>query len=599
MIVSRFLAIMQKKPIDSVLFTERIQQMCHFFRSDEKHGWELHIACASNVALAYIAKTGNTLRTPLCYKDESGMYLALQVPIGVPSYFPKDAMYSGKYLKDIWDTLPKNPHMARSICPPQAFIKLQKDKNTLNIFTDWLGIMRVYEQQHPHMHVWTNFVPMLPFVTRVPLRADPEGWANYAGWRTFIKDTNPYADTQELRHGSFHIAIGKSQEVHAIPYVSEIFDLKTDCIASPKDYQQASSAIISFIEDISFCVDGPLSVDLSGGRDTRVAAAHAIASGIDCTFRTVARPKLEGIIATKLIDAVGLQNRHDVNFPTDDSSGRQALFPKGKDIAEHNRNILLSNFCGTPSGSYSFDSDTIIPKTIKGATGELVQANGYSMAMFNKPQGVLKNFMPHIIFMSLNPFCSAYTKNVCIQIIKTYIDATANLKSKLTDFYLYDYCMAFNILKRVYVADNNLQDGFSYVYLYDYVQAGFAMPIPDKIETSFMRNLTEQVMPQWKGIPYFHEIAKPEENRYFTYLHFWENEQALANVLDIISGKDEYEEWYNIDSILKITTNKPPATYANVSDLVFCSQATMRLCRHIAHDKFLQEINSQIVPHRE
>ena len=76
---------MQVMSINSLLLTRPTPQLGCFY-ADEKHGWELHIACASNVALAYIAKTGKTLRTPLCYKDESGMYLALQVPIGVSPY---------------------------------------------------------------------------------------------------------------------------------------------------------------------------------------------------------------------------------------------------------------------------------------------------------------------------------------------------------------------------------------------------------------------------------------------------------------------------------------------------------------------------------
>lgn len=601
MINAHFLAIMQEKPIDPVLFTERIKQMCRFFHCDEDHGWEVHIVCACNVALAYISKIGDNLNTPLCYEDESGLYIGMQVPIGVPSYFPKDDMFSGKYLKDIWNILPKNHKMAQSICPPQAFIGLFKEQNTLKMFTDWLGICRVYEQVHPHMHAWTNFAPMLPFVTGVPLHSDPEGWACNAGWRTFVKGTTPYLDTQELRHGAFHFAIGKQQEIHVIPYVSETFDLKTNCTPSPADYQRVSGSINSFIEDISFCVNGPLLVDLSGGRDSRVAVAHAIATGIDFTVNTIGRPELDANIATSLMAAVGLQNKHNVTYH--DETDREPLYPKGKDIAEHNRIFLLSNFCGTLSGFVDFDldtmlrPDTIIKKHLSGTTGELVQANAYQMHDYKDPQGVMRRLEGLIYGIGTNIFCSEYTKNICSERMTEYINKA--LTSNLSGFYICDYVYAFNVLARYFVLDNTLEGRASYVYLYDYVQTGFAPPIPQKIKTSFMRKLTEQVVPQWKGIPYFHEIAKPENSAYFNYTFFWEDEQALACVRDIISGNAEYERWYNIDTILNIAKDKPSITYNNVTTLIFCNQITMRLCIHVAHDLLLQEINSQICQYNE
>lgn len=564
-------------------------------REREEPRLDIEVEYGEHVALIWFCKHYKNLLVPLHYHDHEGLYVATHLPLGISSYFTHAEMCSGRYLKSIWNILPNNKKMACMVHPPESFIALDIKTDSISFFNDYLGEAQFFEQKFPEMRVWTNFPPLLPFITRVPLEMDYQAWSAYACTRVFMRGVSPYKDVKELRHGLFVYA-EQGQDCKIVPYISDIFDLEENKIPKKEDYKNISDTIFSFISDVDRCVEGDFQCDLSGGKDSRIICAHIIAQKIRCKFNTISPPNLEFLIAKRLLECVGYEKNHETKrFYGNENEDLVPLYPCTDDIIDWYKREFYVYRCGrgellSQQPPVSYIECEYLPKRLGGQFGEPTYVNHYSkeLAQSYSYENIFSRYLTNFIIK--NEYTLLDAKEACISLISEKLD---NLKNfKMTFPYIQDYFLSFYIAEKIF-SSSSIVEPISYCTLYDYLHTGYAMPVLQKFDMEFHRTLTGNIIPEWKDIPYYEQMIQKNDNRALAFSFFWNNEKLYAGIKDILSSEMISDGIYNYKKLNDFYPQEVPRDAKHIFLLTRYNEIVLSSCKYAAHKIFLQEINDK------
>jgi hypothetical protein len=79
--------------------------------------------------------------------------------------------------------------------------------------------------------------------------------------------------------------------------------------------EEAAAAAVGIARDFGRAWDAPIEISLSGGRDSRISAAAAVAAGIEASFSTTDQDPGEVEVVKRLIEAAPVPMRHEVVHP--------------------------------------------------------------------------------------------------------------------------------------------------------------------------------------------------------------------------------------------------------------------------------------------
>ena len=183
----------------------------------------------------------------------------------------------------------------------------------LTIVNDFAGAGRIYERRLEPTDgalgaegwVWSNRLGALPIFAGAEPEPDERGWSLFAAAGWFVADATPIRGTTRLAPGT---AIGVRAGAggagahvhhHVTRAAGELAGRHEAYFRGAVD--EAANQAIGLARDLAELFAEPPTVDLSGGPDSRVCAAAAVAAGIDCRFATgdpqpgePARPTLSG-----------------------------------------------------------------------------------------------------------------------------------------------------------------------------------------------------------------------------------------------------------------------------------------------------------------
>lgn len=215
-------------------------------------------------------------------------------------------------------SLAADPARVADLSAPLAMAIHDANAGTLTIVNDAVGVAMLYELRFDGGVVWSNRLGALPLFARMAPRPDPRGWALLAAAGWFIGDTTPIRGVRKVRAGTV-IRVGESGE----PQVEEsgaLARLVTPRSADPKETVADAAAQIEALARASASVwQDPPELHLSGGRDSRIAAAAAVAEGVDADFVTFDQFPGEADVARSLAAASPRAMRHRVEALEDAS----------------------------------------------------------------------------------------------------------------------------------------------------------------------------------------------------------------------------------------------------------------------------------------
>jgi hypothetical protein len=185
--------------------------------------------------------------------------------------------------------LSADPERLSELTPPFVIAALEARRERLVIVNDYLATARLYEMRTPSGWVWSNRLGALPLFAGVAAELDPEGWAIHAAAGWFLGSATP------LR-GAVKVRAGAAITVDGSPSGATVRHEETDAVrrlVSPRRASLSDGATAAAEQSValarsigSFWSVAP-TVNLSGGRDSRISAAGAIVAGLDAKFRTM------------------------------------------------------------------------------------------------------------------------------------------------------------------------------------------------------------------------------------------------------------------------------------------------------------------------
>lgn len=235
--------------------------------------------------------------------------------------------------------LAEHPRRVEGLSPPLLVgvrEQLDGERTRTTILSDFAGAGRLYEMRFEAGeglgsggYVWSNRLGALPIFAGQRPEPDRRGWMLFAAAGWFISDTTPIASTRK-------VPPAEAIRIEADPQGARIERLQTGAVAGlvgkreapfSEALERAAADAKALAAGIGAVYEQKPRIDLSGGRDSRVSAASAIAAGIECEMRTGDNVPGELEIAEQLLAAIPNEIEHKVSSgesgePADDLADR-------------------------------------------------------------------------------------------------------------------------------------------------------------------------------------------------------------------------------------------------------------------------------------
>jgi hypothetical protein len=196
------------------------------------------------------------------------------------------------------------PEAAFTLNPP--FVLAVHSGERLVIVNDAIGTGRLFELEWDGGWAWSNRLGALHIFAGAEPRADERAWGVLAATGWFLGELTAIEDVRQLRPASVVEATRAGQETtvahrRGMDALGELVGPRRKRLGPSA--REAAEGARELLRDVGDTYSQPLDVDLSGGRDSRVSSAAAIAVGADAEFRTADLEFGELDVVNELLEA--------------------------------------------------------------------------------------------------------------------------------------------------------------------------------------------------------------------------------------------------------------------------------------------------------
>ena len=262
------------------------------------------------------------LRWPL-WAEEGGVAIASTgVPTGWASLVGE--LDAERAAIPLAHALLSEPARAAEMNPPFAIAAVDGERRRIVIVNDFLGAGRLYQLRFDGGAVWSNRLGALPLFAGTSPRADERAWRVFAAAGWFLGEATPIEGAVKVRPASaIEIADGEAGARVEVRESGARGELVAPRPVGPlrrgrqirTSAEAAAARAESLARETASAWSVPLAISLTGGRDSRVSAAAALAAGIDATYNTGDQVPGELDTVRELIAAAPREMPHTVNRP--------------------------------------------------------------------------------------------------------------------------------------------------------------------------------------------------------------------------------------------------------------------------------------------
>lgn len=428
--------------------------------------------------------------------------------------------------------------VSRRLNAPAAIAVVDEHAGRLVVANDAIGAARVYELESGPVHVWSNRPGALCLFTGTIPRADSRGWLVLAAASWFLADASPI-------DGVRRVGPGTVVEANA----SGVRASRTDAAGSfveprPRDdglAEEAAAQARAQADSAALLWPGRADVDLSGGRDSRLAAAAVVAAGTPARFLTSDATPGEADVAAELIGAAPVEMEHRIRKTKAGSA------TPGTPLLERARNLhLLHDGVRHPQklrGKMTLPRPRPSSATFSGHGGEIAHGFFYKNRkqlrhLRRKDDRLVQRVMRFFTKDHEAAVPEAYAE--AERVIRSTMDAGREHGLKgpvlLDWFYLVD-----RFAHRSGIATDS--ERVSVFATPAFIRASFALSPEERLEASLHREVIGQLVPQWRDISFF----QAEQRRMPTIRRqrLWEVPDDAAIVEEILAGGGSWTEIYD------------------------------------------------------
>lgn len=583
---------------------KRLRALLRFFRLD-KPEFQVRYSLGERGGLFFVDQAQSPWSVPLFRQEEKRLTISAYPPFGVPQRTDDEALRSGRYLPETADGLASFPQRIRHLAPPQVWADFNAENQTLTVFNDYRGFGRLYEYNGPFGTVWTNKTAAAPLLAADEARMDKTAWAGFAANGLFYGGGAGFANMNYVLPGTWLRADMRSGFVERRRFSTDTGGVAVEPLPASAA-EECGNALMEWWRDLGRLTSEPKVLSLSGGRDSRVVAAYALASNTDVSINTYSPPSLDADLAERLINLSG----HDISFARKDYRKRIECAYKGKTSFLHHAMTILRDNNPDICVPTFLDSETFQPcarySVCGGAQGEIAHPCNYQTAMVEAERrwkGSSAKDRPSVArFAAVCDCLSAKAWGVTEavrcdareRLVRPLLDKAAT--AAIDGFYLLDFMYLDIYLNRHWAGAVGAYDTKTPLTVHPYVRYGFSQSLASKLNSTLVREIVALAVPRWRDVPFFHEF--PEERRHdfhVTHPTWWEMGGG-EELMEIYSSRPELWEWFDKDAVMAAADRWRKASSSELAprDAAFrtlCHRCAQRQVWLLAFLQELEELN--------
>jgi hypothetical protein len=472
---------------------------------------------------------------PYWYEDADRALVGAYIPVGWSGLAEPDGL--GGAARHLATALARDPGLvARELNAPQMVALADRRAGTVTLANDALGAGRLYEFEFPGGRAWSNRLGALALFAGTEPEPDERGWALFAAAGWFMGDSTPVRGMRKVAPGTV-LRVGPQGA--SVEETGAAEALAGRGVAGEARVDEAAEAAKLALRTAAAVFPERPRVDLSGGRDSRVSAAAAIAAGIDAELRTSDVKAGEADIARELVARAPREVDHKVAW----REGQQKVHTKP--LRARARDLFLLHegmrYAGRVRGRMALPPPPQRFASISGHGGEIAHGFYYpserklAEARSGGEAGLLARLMTSVRRGHDAAGADAYAAAEAE--FRRQLDrgraAGVEGPALLDWFYLMDRFPHRSGL----AAHAQRITAFSSP---SFIQSAFTLTPEERLEAKLHRELLERLVPAWAEVPYFKRRARDPIRR----ARIWEG-QSGRELAAMLRREDAWEDCFD------------------------------------------------------
>ena len=397
-----------------------------------------------------------------------------------------------------------SPTRLIQLAPPFVLTVLDPAQLRLDLFTDSVGLGRLFQLRTEEGWVWSNRPVAACLFADVPVAAAARGWRYAAGCGWFMADTTPYERVLAVP-GATHIVMDGQRRRRRVSRIETTSIWSGPGEFTPELVAETAEALRGVARSVSRMWPGTPTVDLSGGRDSRVVAAAFLSSGVELKLNSHDAVAGEAAVAEQLVAALPYEVDHVVTRRVT----TQGPPPKLPAVVDRIRSWHRYGE-GLRPASYLFhqppaDLTGVDHLAIGGAGGEVAHGHFYPsdvLAIDQRPLESKVGLFTQRLQARLVPVsgpASVARDEVAGQIAHVLREA---IQGGFEDARMLDHFYVVERLRRWGTAGERI-GVVSPLLLPAFVRSAFSLTAAQRMGNALHVALIRELLPQWADVPFF------------------------------------------------------------------------------------------------
>ncbi|GAB2645947.1 hypothetical protein [Kribbella swartbergensis] len=403
------------------------------------------------------------------------------------------------------DAVRRTPADFLELAPPFTLAVLEPQQERLDLFTDSIGVGRLFQLRLADGWVWSNRPVAALLFAGVPATAAPRGWSFAAACGWFMDDSTPYDGVLAVP-GATHIVADGRQRKQTVSRIETTSVWSTD---DPDTVEETAAALQDVARSVARLWPDRPTVDLSGGRDSRVVAAAFLKAGVDLRLNSYDAVPGELEVAEELVKALPFNVDHAVTKrqPVKSVKSAQPATPP----ALVGRALRWHRYAeGLRPASYLFHAPpatlaNVAHLAIGGAGGEVAHGHFYPSDVLELdalPLHDKLNVFGNRLQARLTPTAgpSSTARAVVVEQIDRVLRTAVH--GGIEDATMLDYFYLVERLRR-WGTTGERSGVVSPLLVPAFVRSAFALAPAQRVGNALHRELVGRLIPEWADVPFF------------------------------------------------------------------------------------------------
>ncbi|MEV4260725.1 hypothetical protein [Kribbella sp. NPDC049584] len=397
----------------------------------------------------------------------------------------------------------RTPASFLDLPPPFTLAAVDPGAERLDLFTDSIGVGRLFQLRLPDGWVWSNRPAATLLFAGMPASPAPRGWSFAAACGWFMDDSTPYDGVLTVPGATHIVADGYRQQ-------RTVSRIETTSVWST-DNQDTADETAAALQDVARSVarlwPGRPTVDLSGGRDSRVVAGAFLAAGVALKLNSYDAVPGELEVAESLVQMLQQPVEHAVSRKV--PSRATAARPQPVEMVS--RAVRWHRYSeGLRPSSYLFHTPPtslagVAHLAIGGAGGEVAHGHFYPRDVLQLDAlplpDKLRAFSNHLQARLVATAGPSDTARAAVaeqieRVLRTAVHGGIENATMLDYFYVVERLRRWGTTgERTGVVSPLLVPSF--------VRSAFALDPAQRLDNALHRELLRRLVPAWVDVPFF------------------------------------------------------------------------------------------------